>query len=285
MTSAKPWHVSEEDLRAYAAGDLPPPRLWSAETHLAGCPHCRSVLAEHADPRELADGWARLDAELDAPSPGLAERLLLRARVPDHIARLLAAAPVLRWSWFASVLFVLALAVLVGRTTTPLLLLSTAPLLPLAGMVLSFGPGLDPAYELTVTAPLHTFRLLLVRASAVLASTLPTGVLASLAMPSFATVTAGWLLPALALTTLGLALMPRLGPVLAPGLVSAGWLLSLLLGWLLSHGPPFPYTAVGQLTTAGTGLLAGVALVAARHHFETARHLTPSFRFAARRLL
>lgn len=280
----KTWHPPEDDLRAYAAGELTPPRLWSADAHLAACAACRTALGAHVAPAELDAGWARLDAELDAPRPAGCEALLVRAGVPDHTARLLAATPLLRSTWLASVLVILLLGVVVGRTTTPLLLLSTAPLLPLTGMVLSFGPGLDPMYEMSVTAPLHTFRLMLVRAAAVLATTVPAALLASLAMPSYGVVTVGWLLPALGLTSLGLALMPRLGPVAAPALTGGGWLAALLLGRALSQGTPFPFTGAGQLALGVAALGATTALVAVRDRFDSARHLDPSFRFAARRL-
>ena len=150
---------------------LAAPRLWSVETHLAACADCRAALAAHVPPAEISAGWARLDAELDAPRPGFAESLLIRAGVADHTARLLAATPVLRRSWLGAVALTLLLAVGVGLAASPLMLLATAPLLPLAGVALSFGPGLDPTYEMAVVAPMHTFRLLMVRTVAVLSTT------------------------------------------------------------------------------------------------------------------
>ncbi|SEG73026.1 hypothetical protein SAMN04489712_11062 [Thermomonospora echinospora] len=279
------WHVPEDDLRAYATGDLAPPRLWSADTHLMACERCRLALGAHADPDELAAGWARLDAELDAPRPGPVESLLTRVGVPDHTARLLAATPVLRRSWLTAMALTLLLGAIVGRQTTPLLLLLTAPLLPLVGVAASFGPALDPTYEMAVVAPVHTFRLLMVRTVAVLATTVPVALAASLAVPSFGAVTVGWLLPALALTTLGLALMPWLGTVAAPALVGFGWVAALLADQLLSsHGALFPLTSAGRLAAGGAALAAAVALAAARDRFETGRHLNPSLRFTAGRL-
>ncbi|GAA2427128.1 hypothetical protein GCM10010191_44920 [Actinomadura vinacea] len=280
------WHLPEEDLRAYAAGGLEPPRLWSADRHLMACGECRAGLGAAFEPADLEAGWDRIQDEMDAPRPGPVESLLLRVGVPDHTARLLAATPVLRGSWVLAVVIVLALSALVGRTATPLLLLATAPLLPLAGVTLSFGPGLDPTYEMAVVAPLHTFRLLMLRAVAVLATTLPVALAVSLAVPSFAVVTAGWLLPALALTALGLALMPWLGPVAAPALVGGGWMAALVLNKLLVEDVLFPFTPAGRAAGTLAALAAGVLLVVVRDRFDRVRRLdlNPSFRFAARRL-
>ena len=134
------WHVPEDDLRAYARGGLEAPALWSADTHLTACAYCRAVLAGLGDTVALDDGWERLDAELDAPRPGLLESLLLRLGVRDHTARLLAATPALRRSWLGAVSAVLLLTVAVTAGRRPTLFLALAPLLPLAGVALSYGP-------------------------------------------------------------------------------------------------------------------------------------------------
>ncbi|MFM9693388.1 cupin domain-containing protein [Streptomyces europaeiscabiei] len=281
------WHADDGDLREYAHGTLAAPRLWSVETHLAACADCRSALAAHVPPAEISAGWARLDAELDAPRPGFAESLLIRAGVADHTARLLAATPVLRRSWLGAVALTLLLAVGVGLAASPLMLLATAPLLPLAGVALSFGPGLDPTYEMAVVAPMHTFRLLMVRTVAVLSTTTLLSGLASLALPSFGLAALGWLLPALALTATGVALTARLGPVLAPALVGAGWTALVVLSRLLASGTPLPFTAEGQGAAAAVAAVATLLLVAARDRFDSGRPLGPSLRslrFAARRL-
>jgi len=269
------WHVSEEDLRAYAQGELAPPVLWAADTHLGACARCRAVLAGVGDPAALDAGWERLDAELDAPRPGLFESLLVRTGVPDHIARLLAATPVLRGSWLGAVLAVLGTTVWVSnalRTTdSPTLFLALAPLLPLAGVALSFGPVLDPTYEMAVVAPLHGFRLLMIRTVAVLVAGLGLNGLATLALPGFGLRALAWLLPALALTTTGLALTPRLGPVRAPSLVGGAWIALLLAArgaGPAGDGALAPFTAPGQAVAAAVAALAAVLLFAGRDGFD-----------------
>lgn len=267
------WHVAEDDVRAYARGELAPPALWSADTHLAKCADCRARLADATDPVALDAGWERLDAELDAPKMGLVESLLVRLGVADHTARLLAATPVLRRSWLGAVAAVLLMTVLATDsakvTDSPALFLVLAPLLPLAGVALSYGPVLDPTYEMAVVAPMHGFRLLMIRTVAVLVTGLGLNGLATLALPAYGLGALAWLLPALALTTTALALAPRLGPVLAPGVVGAGWVVALLVAHARTHGGTLaPFTAAGQGVAAAVAALAAGLLYLARDRFD-----------------
>ncbi|MER6465132.1 zf-HC2 domain-containing protein [Streptomyces sp. NPDC001288] len=263
------WHVAEEELRAYARGELAPPLLWSADTHVGSCAECRAVLAAVSDPAALDAGWDRLDAELDAPRPGRGERLLTRLGVAEHTARLLTATPVLRRSWLASVAFVLALTVIVVRMVdAPALFLALAPLLPLAAVALSYGPALDPTYEIAAVAPTHGFRLLMIRTVAALTASLGFNGLAALALPGFGLVAFGWLLPALALTAAGLALSARLGPLLGPGLVGGAWILLMAVAARHPAGTPFAFTAAGQAAAAALAALATFLLHRARDRFD-----------------
>ncbi|MFI1166050.1 zf-HC2 domain-containing protein [Streptomyces sp. NPDC020801] len=270
------WHVTEEDLRAYDRGQLAPPLLWSADTHLAGCAGCRARLAALADPTALDAGWERLDAELDAPRPGLLEGLLVRLGMAEHTARLLAATPLLRRSWLLAVTAVLVMTAAAADTLraphSPTLFLALAPLLPLAGVALAYGPTLDPTYETAVVAPLHGFRLVLLRTVAVLVVGLGLNGLATLALPGYGLRALAWLLPALALTATGLALMPRLGPVLAPALTGAGWAGFLLAAAATGHGdaPLPPFTAAGQAAAAAVAALATGLLFVLRDRFDSA---------------
>ena len=267
------WHVSEEDLRAYARGELAPPVLWSADTHVTACARCRAVLAEVGDPVALDAGWERLDAELDAPRPGFFEALLLRLGVAGHTARLLAATPALRGSWLGAVVAVLMMSVVAayaGRTTSsPTLFLALAPLLPLAGVALSYGPALDPTYEMAVVSPMHGFRLLMIRTVAVIVASLGLDGLATLALPGYGLRALAWLLPALALTTTGLTLSARLGPVLAPSVVGGGWALLLVAAHASADGGTLaPFTAAGQGVAAAVAALAAALLFLVRDRFD-----------------
>jgi hypothetical protein len=275
--SAGDWHVADEDLRAYAEGAARPPWLWSTEAHLGTCPPCRRRLAEAAGPAAVDAGWARLDAELDAPRPGRIEACLVWMGVAAHTARLLACTPGLRRSWLAAVGFTLAVttgaAHLAPWWTVPIPLLAIAPLLPLIGVAISFGPRVDPSYELAVVSPLHTFRLLLLRCAAVLsATTVLTGV-ASIAVPEYGAVVLGWLAPSLGLTLVSLALTPRFGPVTAPVAVGVGWLALLAATVHHTTGESVLFTAPGQVVLAAVAAAAAAALWHVRTAFDTNHHL------------
>ncbi|WP_234543079.1 zf-HC2 domain-containing protein [Streptomyces shenzhenensis] len=263
------WHVSEEDLRAYARGELAAPLLWSADTHVGSCADCRAVLAAVSDPAALDAGWERLDAELDAPRPGPGERLLVRLGVAAHTARLLTATPVLRRSWLASVTFVLVATVLVVHAVdAPALFLALAPLLPLAAVALSYGPVLDPTYEIAAVTPTHGFRLLMIRTVAALTASLGLNCLAALALPGYGLLAFGWLLPALALTAAGLALSARLGPLLGPGLVGGAWTVLMAVAALHPAHTPAAFTTAGQSVAAALAAVATLLLHQVRDRFD-----------------
>ncbi|MFD8426294.1 zf-HC2 domain-containing protein [Streptomyces coelicoflavus] len=261
------WHVDEDDLRAYARGELAAPALWSTDAHLTACAACRGTLAGVSDTAALDAGWERLDAELDAPRPGRFERLLTWCGAGDGTARLLAATPVLRRSWFGALTAVLLVTFLVavaaGAADRPTLFLACAPLLPLVSVALAYGPVLDPTHEMAVVSPMHGFRLLMIRTVAVLVVALGVGGLASLALPGFGPAALAWLLPGLALTTTGLTLTPRLGPVAAPSVLVGAWAAVLLAADAArasTDGPLAPFTAAGQgvsglVAALGAGLL------------------------------
>jgi hypothetical protein len=265
------WHLPDADLAHYAARTLDAPGSWSVEAHVAACAHCRArltELAERVEPDLVEEGWARIDAELDAPVPGPVERLLLALRVPDHTARLLAATPALRLSWLAAVALTLALTAVTASLSGPLVFLIVAPLLPLAGVAASFGPGIDPTHEITLVAPFHAFRLLMLRCVAVLSANTVLGAAATLALSNRDARMVGWFLPSLVLTVVALLLSPRLGPVLAAGVTGAGWAALVAL----TAGAPF--TAGGQLAFAAAAVLASLLLARRTAAFDTARPLS-----------
>jgi hypothetical protein len=254
------WHLTDPDLSGYVAGALPAPGVWSVEAHLTACPDCRERLATVAGPELVDAGWARLDAEIDAPRPGVFERMLVAVGVPEHTGRLLAATPALRGAWLTAVAVTLILAALLAQLAGPILFLSLTPLLPLLGVAVSFGPGIDATYEITVVAPIHTFRLLLLRCVAVLSTNSVLAAAASLTMTSYGLRIVGWFLPSLALTILTLVLIPRLGSIPAAAVVGLGWVSLVLTTGALNAPDPALFTLTGQSVAAAAAVVATLAL-------------------------
>ncbi|WP_246103105.1 zf-HC2 domain-containing protein [Streptomyces piniterrae] len=263
-------HLEDQMLRAYAYGELLPPRLAHADAHVADCPHCRSRLGDLGDRARTDTGWARLRAVMDVPQPGPVERALLRCGVPDHTARLIAATPALRRSWLIGATVTLLLTVAVARwgraDAAPLPFFVLAPALPVIGVAASFGPRSDPMYEMTLVAPVHGLRLLLVRTVAVVGTTAALVGAAAVAMPGPALRALGWLLPSLALTLITLALSARLDPAVAAGVTGGGWTLALVLTFGDGDSPLLSGT--GQCAAAGAALAAGAVIALTRSSFD-----------------
>lgn len=220
------WHIDDAALAAYTSGTAPMSVAASAESHLLSCADCRRRVAA-AVPRPRLDAiWAEVTETLDAPRPGWAERLLTRLGMAEHTARLVASAPSLRLAWFAGVALCLLFAVTAAATSGPrglLPFLMIAPLLPVAGVAVAYGQHTDPTYELTLVAPYSSLRLLLLRAAAVLVSTLPLAALAGLLLPGPGWVALAWLLPALGLSALVLLLGMYADPLWSAVGVALGW--------------------------------------------------------------
>ncbi|MEU2660312.1 zf-HC2 domain-containing protein [Streptomyces sp. NPDC007325] len=186
-----------------------------------------------------------------------------------------AVGPALRGSWLAAVALVAGAAFALshgaglpaGRTW----LLAAAPVLPLAGVAVSYGPRADPLHELAASTPAGGLRLLLTRTVAVLAVCVPLLTAAGALLPPAAGLpgAAAWLLPGLALTVGTLALGSFVGCRAAAATLGGGWLLAVagpLLGPAASPSSvPLPYAA-GPAAQAGwaAAALAGAALLALR---------------------
>ncbi|MBT3075643.1 zf-HC2 domain-containing protein [Streptomyces sp. CYG20] len=205
--------------------------------------------AAHAAPttNPPADALTSTTHSAAAGATGVSPRLSRAARV------LWAAGPALRGAW-AVALGVVVLGALglsygagLGASVRPLLLV-TAPVLPLAGVALSYGRHADPLYEVVTSTPSGGLRLLLVRAAAVLGVSVPALTLAGAALPPAAggPGAAAWLLPGLALTLAALALGSFVGSRRGAAAVGGAWALFVVA----------PATVGGP---AGAALMAGAA--------------------------
>jgi hypothetical protein len=261
------WHADQPLLREYAAGALDEVRSLSLEAHLLACEPCRLELADLADRPRLDAVWAGVTASVEQPKRTVVERVLVRIGVPEHLARLVAATPSLSGAWMAGAALCLVFAVVAANVGNwgSLVFLALAPLLPVAGVAVAYGPWLDPLYEVSLAAPMSSFALLLLRASAILASTLVLAGAAALTLPGPWWVAAAWLLPALALTLAALALGSYLPQAIAACVVGVAWIAVVALAPVVELAA---FRLGGQAASIAVGLLAAAVLVRRRSAFE-----------------
>ncbi|MFF5918578.1 zf-HC2 domain-containing protein [Streptomyces flavochromogenes] len=144
-----------------------------------------------------------------------------------------AVGPALRGSWVVAVMLVVGgaygLAYGAGVQGARSLLLALSPVLPLAGVAVSYGRHADPLYEITAATPSGGLRLLLTRTAAVLAVCVPLLTAGGALLPPVAGFpgAAAWLLPGLALTLATLALGSFVGCRAAAATLGGGWLLAV----------------------------------------------------------
>ncbi|HWC11958.1 MAG TPA: hypothetical protein VG455_12130 [Acidimicrobiales bacterium] len=276
------WHVDTAVLERYASDQLSDAGMASVELHVTGCPTCRSLVAARAEGGARARVKAALDDRLDAPPASWLERALPRAGVNESDARVVGATLALHWSWLAACVLTLAFVVLAAATGPEraglAAFLVAAPLVPLAGVALAFGPRVDPTYEIATAASLPGTRIVLLRTLAVTAPAIPAIVVLSLFLP-VGPLALAWVLPALGLAAATLAL----GTIVPLARAAAALALLWLAGAGISLGGA-PRTSAeafvegfaafrpsGQLLFAAVTAAALVVVALRRSEFETVR--------------
>jgi hypothetical protein len=175
--------------------------------------------------------WLGVAAAVWRRRPGPLERLAARLLRSPGLARALVTTPSLLLGWIiATVIVLLAGVVATLGTGTPYVAL-LAPAAAAAGIAYAYGPGIDPAWELSRSMAVSDRMVLLVRTLAVFALNAALGLAASAATGVAAAVTFGWLVPMTAVCALALAAatVTRSAEVgLAAGL--AGWAITVLSG-------------------------------------------------------
>ncbi len=173
--------------------------------------------------------WLGVAAEVWRRRPGWLERLAGRLLRSPGLARALVTTPSLLVGWITATTVVLLAGILATLGTgTPYVAL-VAPAVAAAGIAYAYGPGIDPAWELSCSMAVSDRMVLLVRALAVFGLNAALGLAASAASGAAAAVTFGWLVPmtavcALALAAATLARSANVG--VAAGL--AGWAITVL---------------------------------------------------------
>ena len=204
------WHVDAMTAAHYSVGATDAADAASVEAHLMACDECRTVMNAYADDAVLAAVWADVNDTLDAVHLGWIERALRAVGCSDVTSRIVAATTRARWAYVFVVAFnvfvAFASAQSVDSDAVFLVFLLLAPLGPLVAVAGAFGGWADPCHAVLRTVPTSTLRLTLVRT---VAGVVPALVLTAAAVPWLADrgwLAVGWLLPALALAVVTLAL-------------------------------------------------------------------------------
>ena len=175
--------------------------------------------------------WVAVAGEVWRRHPGPVERLAGRLLRSPGLARALVTTPSLLLAWVLAAGVVLLAGILATLGTgTPYVAL-LAPAVAAAGIAYAYGPGIDPAWELSSSAAVSDRMVLLVRALAVFGLNTAFGLAASAASGVATAVTLGWLLPmtavcAFALATATVARSANVG--VAAG--AACWAITVLAG-------------------------------------------------------
>lgn len=175
--------------------------------------------------------WLGVAAEVWRRRPGPVERVAARLLRSPGLARALVTTPSLLLGWVIATLAVVAAGLAATLTTGTAYVPLFAPAVAGAGIAYAYGPGIDPAWELTESMAVSDRMVLLVRALAVFGLNAVLGLAASAASGAAAALTVGWLVPmaavcALALATATLSRSANVG--VAAGL--SGWAIVVLGG-------------------------------------------------------
>lgn len=220
------------------------------------------------EPDRLVENRFVIDALLDAPAPSRLERVLRRVGVADLTVPLVTATPALRRGWLAAVGVASLFALSAARNSTAegfdrlQLFLAVAPLVPLLGVALAFGPSSDPAHETVVAAPVDAFRVFVIRATTVLAASIVAMAVVTVLLPGEGVARVAWLLPALAVTSAASALSTRLDTRVASAVVAAVWLAFVVV--VTSASSAEATFGAGVQWTSALITAVGVAIVVTR---------------------
>jgi hypothetical protein len=192
---------------------------------------------------DLGRVWAGVAAEVWRRHPGRIERTVARLLRSPGLARALLTAPSLLLPWLISMVVVFGVGALVSLGPGQPLVWLIAPAVAAVGIAFAYGPGIDPAWELSSSCAVSDRMVLLTRAVAVFALNAVLGLLASAASGAAAALTFGWLIPMTAVCALALAAaVAARSAVVGAGAGVAAWVITVLAG----------QTASGQLTASVT---------------------------------
>ncbi len=199
------------------------------DLHVASCVDCQTRLGMVALDVNLERVWLHLAAEVWARPIGRIERIAAALLRSPGLARALVTTPSLVLSWVLATAAVLGIgAALTQASGTPWVAL-LAPALAGASIAYAYGPGVDPAFELSRTMPVSDRMILLVRGLAVFGLNAVLGLVASVFAGGVTAITFAWLVPMTAVCALALAAATLAGSAnVGVGAALCGWAIMVL---------------------------------------------------------
>ena len=256
------WHIDAPSWEAYGAGRLDPAAELSVESHLVGCPDCRSAARSQVPTGTAEVVWSGVRATISAPAPSLPQRAMQRLGVAPDDAVVVSAADAFLVPWAVAVGFAVASACIVGLAglgpaSRDAAFLALAPLVPVLAVVTSYD-ALDPLREVMAPTPYSKLRLALLRATAALTVAVPATMAIGLVVPNMDDLALTWLAPSLGLTLAALVLLTWFEAWVTGVLVASAWVtvVALLRAGDRVDALTTPVLQVGFLLGAGGLVLA-----------------------------
>jgi hypothetical protein len=253
------WHASDATLRDWVDGAAGQLVSTSVEQHLVHCERCRGLVAALVPADDLESGWEAILDIVERPQRSALERCLHRLGLPPSDTMVIASAPVLRTAWVAALIAMLSFALVAataGRDGGLVVFLGMAPLIPVAGVAVAYGPSADPAYESVLVTPYPMFRLVLLRTAAVLVASVPLIIAAGLLLPISTGTAVAWLVPAAGFTVAVLTTSAWVDPEYGAIAIGLGWIVAV--AWAARTGDPLtllaPSAMAGYLVVFAVGL-------------------------------
>jgi hypothetical protein len=192
---------------------------------------------------DLGRVWTAVAAEVWRRSPGRVERAAARLLRSPGLARALVTTPSLLLPWVISTVVVFGVGAIIRLGPGQPVVWLIAPAVAAVGIAFAYGPGIDPAWELSSSCAVSDRFVLLTRTVAVFAFNAVLGLVASLASGAVAALTFAWLLPMTAACALALAVaVASRSAAVGAGAGVASWVITVLAG----------QTAGGHLTVSVT---------------------------------
>lgn len=175
------------------------------DDHVAQCAACQARLAREGGEVDLVSVWHGVAAAVWAAPAHPVERLAAWLLRSPGLARALVTTPSLPLSWIIASVVVFAIGIVATAGSGEPWVALVAPALTGIGVAYAYGPGVDPAFELSQTMAVSDRMILLVRVVAVVTVNALIGIVATLVAAEVGELTFGWLVPMTAVSALGLA--------------------------------------------------------------------------------